>query len=71
VASSLNKVCAYLLDMVSTGPLSPLLGILANVLPFGFLASGTFYQLFPVPPSPLLHTSFQIPYHLYFSIHQR
>lgn len=40
--------CAYPLDMVSTGSISPLLDILAKVFPVGswepleFLASGTF-----------------------------
>ena len=59
--------------MVSTGFLSPLLGILANVLPVGFwellgsLASVTFYWLPPISPSSLLHTSFQISDPLNFS----
>ena len=49
--------------MVSTGSLSSLLGISANVIPVGsweplaFLASGTFWWLLPVPHLPLLHTS--------------
>ncbi|EDL41692.1 mCG148474 [Mus musculus] len=40
--------CAYPLDMVSTGTISPLLGVLANVIPIEsweplvYLASGTF-----------------------------
>jgi hypothetical protein len=49
---------AYLLKVVSTGSISPLLGILAKVISHGTresLASlkfGTFYWLPPVPPHP-------------------
>jgi hypothetical protein len=60
-----NGSRAYLLDMVSTGSIFPLLCISAKVLHvwswdiFGSLASETFSWLPPVPPPSLLHT-FQI-----------
>jgi hypothetical protein len=59
--------------MLSTGPLTFLSGISANVIPvvswepLAFLESGTFYWLFQVPYPPMLHNSFQHPDPLYFS----
>jgi hypothetical protein len=53
--------------MVSTDSISPLLGILANVILIGSwetaasLSSGTFLWLPPVPCPPLLHTSISWP----------
>ena len=52
---------AYLLEVVSTGSISPLLDILANVIPLGSwepltsLVSGTFERLPPLPHPLVLH----------------
>jgi hypothetical protein len=49
---------AYLLDVVSSGFISPLLGILANVIPIGSHIPGLWDFLVVPPPhflSPLLH----------------
>ena len=60
---------AYPLDIIS-----PLLGILVNVIslgswePLAFLASGTFLWLPLVHHPPLLHTSIQFPDPLYFTL---
>lgn len=56
---------AYLLEVVSTGYMSPLLGILAKVVtigswePLASLKSVTFSWLPPVPSPSLLHVSIQ------------
>jgi hypothetical protein len=59
--------------MVSTGSLSPLLGISANIFPvrswepLAFMVSGTFCWLRLVSYLPLLHTFVQFPDPLYIS----
>jgi hypothetical protein len=62
---------AYLLDMVSTGSIFPLLGILAIVISVGPSLVLVIWDILvaypPVPTPPLLHTSTQIHDPLYFS----
>jgi hypothetical protein len=58
--------CAYLLEEVSTGSVSPSLFISAKVMePLTFLVSGTLQWLSPVPHLPLLHNFIQFPNPLY------
>ena len=62
-----------LLEMVSTSSISPMLHILANIIPVGSweplfsLASGTLQRLSPVPYPPLLHIFIQFLDLLYLS----
>jgi hypothetical protein len=64
---------AHLLEVVSIGCISSLLGISDKVMDIGSwellasLESGTFYWLHPVPQPPLLHISIQFPDPLFFS----